>query len=167
MTARPSDEPDVLVRLTSHPRYLSGVRELVTAVSRRLGFNERHGCQIALAVDEALANVIRHGYMNRTDRPIWLSIWPLGEDAAPDAGVRIMIEDEARQVDPSDIRGRELEQIRPGGLGVHIIHEVMDLAVYEKREGKGMRLVMEKRLPVKPGPASKSKPPAAGSSPDA
>lgn len=139
-------EPDVLLRLTSHPRYLSGARELVTAVARRLGFDETIGCQIALAVDEALANVIRHGYGSEPDRPIWVSIWPMGPSVDEATGVRIVIEDEARQVDPDKIKGRDLEDIRPGGLGVHIIRKVMDHAAYEKRDGGGMRLVMEKRL---------------------
>jgi len=141
-------EPDVLLRLMSHPRYLSGARELITSVSRRLGFGETISCQIALAVDEALANVIRHGYSSRPDRPIWVSLWPLGADPDEAIGVRIMIEDEARQVEPHQIQGRDLEDVRPGGLGVHIIREVMDHASYEKRDGGGMRLVMEKHLPT-------------------
>ena len=61
-------------------------------------------------------------------------------------GVGIVIEDDARQVDPEKIRGRNLEEIRPGGLGVHIIHQIMDSVLYEKRDASGMRLTMEKRL---------------------
>ena len=132
----------VHMRLISDPRYLSGARELVTALARRLGFDETTGCQIALAVDEALANVMRHGYEGATDRPIWIDIWPL-----EGGGLRLMIEDEARQVDPEKIKGRDLEDIKPGGLGVHIIREVMDVAKYERRPEKGMRLTLEKRLP--------------------
>ena len=56
----------------------------------------------------------------------------------------MVIEDEARQVEPESIKGRDLADIRPGGLGVHIIREVTDLAVYEKRAGAGMRLTIEK-----------------------
>lgn len=160
-------EPDVLLRLTSHPRYLSGARELVTATARRLGFDETVGCQIALAVDEALANVIRHGYGSQPDRPIWVSIWPLGSSVDDAAGMRIMIEDEAAQVEPDQIKGRDLEDIRPGGLGVHIIRKVMDHACYEKREGGGMRLVMEKRLTTGGGGDAGDSPGEAGSRADA
>ena len=64
----------------------------------------------------------------------------------------ILIEDEARQVDPGEIKGRALDDVRPGGLGVHIIREVMDTAVYEKRERAGMRLTMVKHQ--RPGAAS-------------
>lgn len=145
MSGRSEPQPDVSLRLCSDPRYLSGARELVMAVSRRLGFDEKAGNQIALAVDEALANVIRHGYSNERDRPIWMSLWPLVDNGEV-TGLRIAIEDEARQVEPECIKGRDLADVRPGGLGVHIIRQVMDVATYEKRQGAGMRLVMEKRL---------------------
>ena len=135
--------PDIRIQMISDPMYLSGARELVASVSRRLGFGEEACGQIALAVDEALCNVIRHGYDRRKDGPIWLSLWPRADNGAG-AGVTIVIEDEARQVDPETIRGRDLEEIRPGGLGVHIIRQVMDDVRYEKREKAGMRLTLVK-----------------------
>ncbi|MEC9374353.1 MAG: ATP-binding protein, partial [Planctomycetota bacterium] len=62
-------------------------------------------------------------------------------------GIRIVIEDEGRQVDPSKVKGRDLDDIRPGGLGDHIIRQVMDSVTYEQRTGKGMRLILEKMIP--------------------
>jgi hypothetical protein len=59
-------------------------------------------------------------------------------------GLRIVIEDLGRQTDPGAIKGRDLDDVRPGGLGVHIIREVMDEVVYEKRPGGGMRLTLVK-----------------------
>lgn len=154
------EPPQIRLQLMSNPQYLSGARELVGAVAKRLGFADEACGKIALAVDEALCNVIRHGYGRETNRPIWVSIWPLiepgeqvsaaaskargGGDTLPSA-LRIVIEDEARQVDPAVIRSRDLEEIRPGGLGVHIIKAVMDEVVYERREKVGMRLTMIKR----------------------
>jgi len=137
-------EPDIQMRMLSDPKLLSGAREMVLNVAKRLDFSEERAGQIALAVDEALANVIRHGYGRVPDRPIWMLIWT---DAGPEvAGIRIVIEDEAKQVSPETIQSRDLEEIRPGGLGVHIIRQVMDEAVYEKREKVGMRLTLVKRL---------------------
>lgn len=147
--------PHVKVELLSQPRYLSGARELVSAVAKRFGFDD--GCcgQIALAVDEALCNVIRHGYNRREDGRIWISIWPSPTDngsvTTEPQGIRIVIEDEARQVEPDQIKGRELEEIRPGGLGVHIIKQVMDTVRWEKRGPVGMRLTMNKSRSCCPG----------------
>lgn len=134
---------DVQLRLVSDPNYLSGTRELVAGIAKRLGFGEEACGHIALAVDEALCNIIRHGYDKRRDGPIWLSLWP-SADGNGAAGITVVIEDEAKQIDPGQIKGRNLDEIRPGGLGVHIIKEVMDEVRYEKRGAVGMRLTLVK-----------------------
>lgn len=140
-----SEQPHISVQLLSNPAYLSGARELVAAVARRMSFGDEGAGQIALAVDEALCNVIRHGYGQKSDGQIWIQLWPL-DDAGKGKGIKIVIEDEANQIDPCQIKGRDLDQVRPGGLGVHIIREVMDDVAYEKRDGHGMRLTMTKRV---------------------
>lgn len=141
--------PHIRLELVSNPVYLSGARELINAVAKRVGFDDISCSKIALAVDEALCNIIRHGYDRATDRPIWISIWPLsqGEDQRPTGGLRLVIEDEARQVTPEMMKGRELEDIKPGGLGVHIIKEIMDEVTYEQRPNRGMRLTLVKHTP--------------------
>jgi serine/threonine-protein kinase RsbW len=136
--------PDIRLELVSDPIYLVGARELVSSVARRLGFSEEGCSQIALALDEALCNVMRHGYERRKDGPIWVSIFPESDNGRVEA-LRIVVEDEARQVNPEEIKSRDLDEIRPGGLGVHIIRQVMDEVVYEKRQPRGMRLTLVKK----------------------
>lgn len=142
----------IRLEITSNPLFLAGARELVYHVASRLGFTDEACGQLALAVDEALCNVIRHGYEKQDGRPIWLTLTPEGgvgsperPGVAPTTALKIVIEDEARQVDLSTIKSRDLDDIRPGGLGVHIISEVMDEVKYEHRQPKGMRLTMIKR----------------------
>ncbi|MBX3380555.1 MAG: ATP-binding protein [Phycisphaeraceae bacterium] len=140
----------VRMELLSSPVYTSGARDMVQAVTRRMGFAELDCSQIALAVDEALCNIMRHGYENKPDQPIWVGVWPVDEPGVP-GGIRIVIEDVARQIEPEKIKGRELHDVKPGGLGVHVIKEVMDKVTYEKRPGGGMRLTMikhQKPVPV-------------------
>lgn len=151
MTASPTStstqtQPDVVLRLVSDVRYLAGARELVSGVARRMGFSHDSSSHLALAVDEALCNVIRHGYRQQPNKPIWVKIWPLEDDGIHGPGVRIVIEDEAEQVDPDKIQGRDLDDIRPGGLGVHIIRQVVDQAEYAPRSGLGMCLTLVKRV---------------------
>ena len=135
--------PDLSLELVSNPIYLCAVREMINLSTKRLGFADNAASQVALAVDEAIVNVMKHGYEKKLDGRIWLRLTPVGE---PVEAVEIVIEDEARQVEPGEIKGRDLEDIRPGGLGVHIIREVMDEVKYEKRPGAaGMRLTMTKR----------------------
>ena len=141
-----SDKPHIQLQMLSDPMLLSGAREMVLWVARRTGFNELDCSQIALAVDEALCNVFRHGYDRSTEGTIWMSIWPKAGTETEQGSIKIVIEDEAKQVDPEGIKSRDLDDIRPGGLGVHIIKEVMDHAVYEKRPQVGMRLTMTKTI---------------------
>lgn len=143
MAERP--QPNLALKMLSQPHLLAPARAMVSAYAQRLGFNEIQCGQISLAVDEAICNIINHGYDRREDGPIWLSVWRI------DGGMRIALEDRARQVDPSTIRSRDLEDVRPGGLGVHLIKEAMDKVHYEKRGGEGMRVTMVKMLqPTEP-----------------
>jgi serine/threonine-protein kinase RsbW len=135
--------PDLRLEMYSQPRLLAAVRALINNLGHRAGFPDIQCGQLSLAVDEALCNVINHGYERRSDGRIWLSIWHLPTE--PPA-VKLVIEDEARQVDPETIQSRDLEDIRPGGLGVYIIREIMDDVQYERRDGGGMRLTMTKQL---------------------
>jgi len=160
--SEPSREPDVRLELYSQPRLLAGARALISNIAQRIGFNEILCGQISLAIDEALCNIINHGYERRTDGRIWVSIWALGNDPP---GLRIVIEDDARQVDPDSIQSRDLDDVRPGGLGVYLIQEIMDQVQYERRPHKGMRLTMVKHLPEdvqdlprSPMPAMKTNP---------
>ena len=73
-------DPHIEIRLISDPIYLSGARELVSSVARRLGFDDLQCSKIALAGDEALCNIIRHGYDRAPDKPIWIRLWPADSD---------------------------------------------------------------------------------------
>ncbi len=144
---RATTAPDgaaVCIELASNPAYLCSVRSMMGVVCRRIGFGDAATSKVVLAVDEALANVMKHGYERRLDGRIWLRA--ARETRETGEGIRVVIEDEGRQVDPCDIKSRDLEDIRPGGLGVHIIREIMDDVRYECRDGKGMRLTLFKRL---------------------
>jgi anti-sigma regulatory factor (Ser/Thr protein kinase) len=126
----------------SQPRLLSAARSMIAHLARRLGFDEITAGQVSLAIDEALCNVINHGYERRADGRIWLSVWAIETDPAE---IAVVIEDRAKTVDPTAIQGRDLDDVRPGGLGVYIMREVMDLVQYDRRPGGGMKLTMRKR----------------------
>jgi anti-sigma regulatory factor (Ser/Thr protein kinase) len=127
--------------MLSQARFLVSARAMIASTAQRLGFSEAHCGQISLALDEALCNIINHGYGKKPDGRIWINIHELPGETP---GMKIVIEDHAKQVDPDIIKSRDLDDIRPGGLGVYIIREVMDDVTYEKRAEGGMRLTMVK-----------------------
>ena len=136
-------EPEMRLEMLSKPRLLAGARAMVGNVAQRLGFNEVECGQVSLAVDESLCNIINHGYDRQPDGRIWLSVYALDHEPG---GIEIVIEDRARQVDPCTIQGRDLDDVRPGGLGVYIIREIMDLVEFTRRPEGGMSLTMVKHL---------------------
>lgn len=118
---------------------LAEVRHSARAFLEKCGFEECAAELLVLALDEACTNIIRYAYANQC-RPVRLEMESLTDR------VRFTLRDYGQQCDPKLIRGRELEDIRPGGLGVHIIKHVFDFVEYQPC-AKGTRLVMEKRLP--------------------
>jgi anti-sigma regulatory factor (Ser/Thr protein kinase) len=132
----------VAIRIESDPACLGRVREAVRRAALNVGFPEADGEQITLAVDEALTNVIKHGYGGRNDQ--WIDVWIDEVAEQRRAGIRIVVRDFGRRVDPTTICGRDLNDLRPGGLGVHIIKTVMDDVSYAPDEWGGTRLTMLK-----------------------
>ncbi|HOA75086.1 MAG TPA: ATP-binding protein [Phycisphaerae bacterium] len=132
------------VNLTSDTDQLAGLRDTVAEAARLMGFNETAVAQIVLAIHEAIMNVIRHGYDGRPGQPIEVVIEPVRHKAR--RALQITIRDCGRQVDPESIVGRDLNDVRPGGLGTHIIRNVMDEVEYSIRQPRGMSLRMVKAL---------------------
>ena len=59
--------------------------------------------------------------------------------------LHLELDDRGTFVDPSRIASRPLDQVRPGGLGVHLMKSTMDVVEYRKNAYGGTTLVLEKR----------------------
>jgi anti-sigma regulatory factor (Ser/Thr protein kinase) len=131
------------LHITSDPGALPTVRDAVRKWTTAAGWSNEQIEEIVLALDEALTNVIRHGYGSRPGEPIEVAVAGC-DDPDAGAGVEIQVRDFGRQVDPSQICGRDLDDVRPGGLGVHIIRSMNNSVEYQCAPGGGMLLVMRK-----------------------
>ena len=59
----------------------------------------------------------------------------------------VLIQDFADTIDVTKIKPRDLNDVRPGGLGTHFIREVMDeVAFLTPPEGRGNLLKLVKRI---------------------
>ena len=138
--------------LPSHPTLLCAVRGTVERLTEVLGFPEADCRAVTRAVDEALANVVRHSYSGKVDRPIAIHFRQVERRStrAVARGLEILICDRGPAIDPERLRGRSLEKVQPGGLGVHFIREAMDTVEF-RRVGRTNRLRLVKyRLPDGP-----------------
>lgn len=117
-------------------------------------FPEAESRAIVRSVDEALANVIRHAYKGQRGLPIEVSCWRLAPD--PDAplskpaGLEILLSDSGPPVDLAKLRGRPLEEIRPGGLGLHFMKQSMDVVEFGRKNGKNLLRMVKYLAPSKP-----------------
>ena len=137
----------------SAPYHLPVVRAATESLCELLGFDAESITRVVLSVDEAMTNVIRHAYAGADDRPIEVEL-AVRCDRGVEALV-IRIRDYGRTVDPQSIRSRDLADVRPGGLGVHIMNECMDHLEYRQADGGGTVLTMRKRLPPAGGGESR------------
>ena len=147
-----TDFPTAPVKLSilSTPDHLPVVRAALERLCALIGFDEASVGDVVLAVDEALTNVIRHAYDGRADRPIEVTLRPLSPGESPRLEIRLR--DWGRQTDLARIKSRDLDEIRPGGLGVHIMKRCMDSVRYDHVPDGGTLLTMVKALPARSKP---------------
>src|ERR1700692_654709 len=58
------------LELRSHPTLLCVIRGALEPLMEMMGFSAEHSREIIRAVDEAVANIMRHSYHGRLDQPI-------------------------------------------------------------------------------------------------
>jgi anti-sigma regulatory factor (Ser/Thr protein kinase) len=135
------------LELQSNPEALCLVRATVERAAEVLHFTDADARAIVRSVDEALANVMRHAYGGREGLPIEISCSKVQEPTARTSGLEIVLQDEGSAPDPAKLKSRPLEEIRPGGLGLHFIQQSMDVVEFSRKKGKNqLRLV--KYLPA-------------------
>ena len=139
-----ADSP-IRLRIASAAAHLPVVRAALERFCQLLGLDADMGAEIVLAVDEALTNIIRHAYHGAADKPIEISFACVGAAGGGQA-LRIELRDWGESVDPSRIKSRDLDDIRPGGLGVHLMQNCMDTVEYAPGPEGGTRLTMTRAL---------------------
>lgn len=125
----------------SHPRFLAVVRAAVGELGAVYGLPDEECMGVTLAVDEALANIIRHAYHGDFDRAIEVDC------RAADGRLEFTLLDQGEPPDPARLCAHELDDVALGGRGTHIIRSTMDEVCYERVPG-GNQLRLSKRLPA-------------------
>ncbi len=138
--------------LLSDPKLLCAVRAAVGEVTVIFGFRDAEVRSIVLAVDEALTNVIRHAYRGAYDRPIQVSFYRdrVKTGKRLQDALKIQIVDRGTPVDSEQLVGRALDDIRPGGLGLHFIRETMDSVTFRHAGGRNYLRLIKSPTSAKP-----------------
>jgi len=129
-----------LMRINANPKRLKVMRALLAETLDNAGCGERERRLLVLAVSEACMNVIQHAYRGDTGGEMVLEV--LQEDG----DLEFRLTDFANTVDPSMIKPRSLDEVRPGGLGIHFIQCIMDdFRFTVPQDGRGNLLIMRKK----------------------
>jgi len=114
---------------------------MVEVISQRAGLNDKETNRVVLAVDELFANIAQHGYQGK-EGPIEMKA------GCDDNVLRFEFRDYAPPLINEDtLQGQPMDtsQIRPGGLGLHLIYAIMD-EVRHQRLDDGNRWFLGKYL---------------------
>ena len=142
---RAAGVPTLRLSLPSESSFLALVRDVAQRMAEAAGFDDTTAGKVALAVDEATANVIEHAYHGKAGREIELLI----EDRGPDFTVQVV--DSGERVDPSTLPRFELDRYvnerRTGGLGVHLMAKIMDSVTFRRAARRNFCCLVKHKSP--------------------
>ena len=129
------------LRFPARAAELKKIREAIREAVEGCGCSAKSTADIVLAVDEACQNIIRHAYRGDSDNVIEIEVEHRGD------GLVFTLADQAPAIDPNLVKPRDLDDIRPGGLGTHFISRVMDEVEFLRpASGRGNLLRMVRRI---------------------
>ncbi|GBE27298.1 serine-protein kinase RsbW [bacterium BMS3Bbin03] len=105
------------------------IRDFIGKLAYRAGFNGDHVSKIQLAADEACTNVVHHAYEDIPAGPIDVEI-VVNRDK-----FQITVSDKGVGFDPEKFAQPDmveyLSKFKKGGLGIHLIHTLMDEVTFK------------------------------------
>lgn len=134
-----SSERLLTLRTPARAEELQGIRRQLEQALVGAGESEENARALVVAVNEACMNVIQHAYGERQQGDLVLEVEVDSEKFL------FRLKDYAPRIDIKSLRPKKLSEVRPGGLGLPLINQIMDNVSYpEPPPGIGNILVMTK-----------------------
>ncbi len=144
--------PPLIVQIPSRTEFLAVVRDITTVWAVVAGFEKKDAEQVALAVDEAVSNVIEHAYQGDPDKVVELRYDDRGDD------FRVDVVDNGLTVDPKSMPKVDLKKYasegRKGGLGVHLMSRIMDSVTFRRTARRNVCCLVRRKPGEGQGQAS-------------
>ena len=122
---------------------LRDVRSFCRGVFEKLQINSDLKEELVLAIAEAAQNIVKHAFKNNADANELMVV----QISCESKKLQIAFYDRGTPVDPKKVKHREIDNVKPGGLGTFFIQEIMDAV--EFKDGKKPwinHLVLTKQL---------------------
>lgn len=127
----------------AHYANLVSIGRLITQVAEMAGFDEQGSYSIQLAVDEACSNIIEHAYGGEGDGKIECAC------QIDDGTLTVTLRDWGSPFDPTSVEEpdleADLEECRIGGLGLHLIYQLMDEVRFEFTDAGNALTIVKRR----------------------
>ena len=108
------------------PASLKEVRVFAREIFKRSSVFEKDTDDLVLALAEAAQNIVKHGYNNEPTEDEMRIIIKFKENI-----LSMELMDKGKPVVPSNIKPRDLNDIKAGGLGTFFIGQIMDEVVFK------------------------------------
>jgi serine/threonine-protein kinase RsbW len=126
----------MILEIESDPAELKNVRRNIENFCKE-NVSKIDSFLVKLAVDEALQNIIRYAYDFDKTKKIIITLNKITDDS-----LKIEIRDFGTRVSTSNIKPRELDDVKPGGLGIHFIKSIAKKMSYEHKNDGGTLLTL-------------------------
>ena len=134
-----AESKDFLVNSSS----LKEVRIFSREVFEKINLPQEQKDELVLAIAEAAQNIVKHAYKDVQETTDKMEI----KISLKDGKLEIGFFDKGKAVVPENIQHRQLDDIKPGGLGTFFIKQIMDGAVFKKdQKGWVNHLVLTKKI---------------------
>jgi serine/threonine-protein kinase RsbW len=128
--------------VTNDTKHLIVVRDFISRLIRQSRLDRQEENKIILAVDEAVTNIIEHGYDEGADGSIEVEV------EVAESHFQIVIRDTGRVFNPESIPNPDMkEHVQRGhkkGLGIFLMRQIMDEVRYKFRDGVKNELTLVK-----------------------
>lgn len=135
----PPDLPPLVLTLPSDLCHVAQARDFVMAVCQAAGFDSESAHSLALAVHEAIRNVIRHAHRDCVETPLELRCFPCADR------IEVHILDEGDPFDLTSVLPLDPGEVRLGGRGLFLMRKLTDELSCERRGERGNVLRLVKR----------------------
>ena len=126
----------MILEIKSDPANLKNVRKSVEDFCKENQI-DTDIFKVKLAVDEALQNIIRYAYDFDKTKDIVVKLEKTSENS-----LKVELRDFGTRVSTSQIKPRELDDVKPGGLGIHFIKSIVKGMNYEHQDDGGTLLTL-------------------------
>ena len=125
--------------LKNDPSEIGRLVDLLEAFGPQSGLTDDATFKLTLALDEIVANVVRHGFEDEGEHRIEVKV------TVDDRTVTASVEDDGVEFDPREAPVPDLdlpiEMRKPGGLGMHLVKATMDSVEYRRQDGRNILTV--------------------------